>query len=68
MRGGLRLEFGEAERDRRLDLVREVEVVPGDVGEQGVDEMQAAQIVAGGGSQGENADAPGRGKGDRGDA
>jgi len=44
--GGLGLEFAEAERDRGLDLLREVEVVAGDVREERVDEVQAAQVVA----------------------
>lgn len=50
VRGGLGLELGEAEGDRAFDLVREVEVVAGDVREEGVDEMQTAQVVAGGGA------------------
>lgn len=54
VRGGLRFEFGEAERDRGLDLIGEVKVVPGDVREEGVDKMQAAQVVAGGGGHGGN--------------
>ena len=44
--GRLRLELGEAERDRRLDLLREEQVLPGHVGEERVDEMQATQLVA----------------------
>src|SRR5882724_7399970 len=43
---GLRLELGEAERNRALDLLREIKVVAGDVGEERVDEMQPAQVVA----------------------
>ena len=49
VRGGLGLELGETKGDRAFDLFREVEVVAGDVREEGVDEMQAAQVVAGGG-------------------
>jgi len=45
MRGGLRGEIGQAERDRLLDLSREVEIVAGDVREERVDEMQPAQVV-----------------------
>ena len=49
MLGYLGFKFSEAEGDRALDLVREIEVVAGDVREEGVDEMEAAQVVAGGG-------------------
>ena len=41
-----RWRLGQADGDGRLDLLREVKVVPGEVGEQRVDEMQAAQMVA----------------------
>ena len=40
------LEFGEGEGDGRADLFREVEVLPGRVGEQGVDEVEAPDVAA----------------------
>src|SRR5690606_33138240 len=46
---GLLGELGQAEGDGFFDLLREVEVVAGDVGEERIDEVQAAQFVAGGG-------------------
>ena len=47
MLGGLRFEFAEAEGDRGLDLLGEVEVAAGDGREELVDEVQATQVVAG---------------------
>ena len=46
---GLVFELGEAERDGFFDLLRQVEVVAGDVREERVDEVQATEVVAGGG-------------------
>ena len=51
-RRNLRLQLREAERNRRLDLLREVEVLPCGVGKEGVDEMEATQVVAGAGGHG----------------
>jgi hypothetical protein len=51
----LRLEFGETEGDGRLDLLREVQIVAGDLREERVDEMQATQIVAVGRGHGRRA-------------
>src|SRR4051812_6339187 len=47
MRGNLGLQFGQAERDRFLDLLGEVKVLAGGVRKERVDEMQPAQVVAG---------------------
>src|SRR5271157_3900001 len=44
--GLLGLELGEAERDGRLYLVRQVKILAGHVGKEGVYEMQATQLVA----------------------
>lgn len=46
---GLLLKLGEAEGDGFLNLAREVKVVSGETGEEGVDEVEATQVVAGGG-------------------
>ena len=43
------LQFGQAEGDRLLNLLREVKVVAGDVRKKRIDEMQPAQVVASGG-------------------
>lgn len=48
MRGGLRFEFRETERDGFFDLIREIEILPGDGREERVDKMKPAKIVAGG--------------------
>ena len=45
--GGLLFEFRQAERNRGLDLLREIEIVAGDMREQRVDEMEASQLIAG---------------------
>ena len=36
--------LGQARRDGRLDLLGQIEVVTGQVGEEGVDEMQPAEV------------------------
>ena len=46
----LRQKFSEAERDRFLDLLREIKVVARHLREERVDEMEPSQVVRGGGT------------------